>query len=473
MAFSRRNPPKLSVAASIWLACAIGFTLAAAWLGWKLVFGEDYRAQALKDVQRVEFDIVYEGGNARPQNLQGETLTLETALAMSEAAKVVTPDNAAPPPPEDEPQTPEEPTENPVKAPVEAPAETPAETSADTPAEKPVVAPAEPGELPAEDEPPAPEDAVPADAVPAPIDPAAIPVDQTPDTAPDTADTIAANPATAPKPAPEPQGPQLAPVEELAEDGSILPLIAEDGTKPWRYFAKKDYAKSTKRPRIAVVIGGLGLSTTITESAIALPQEVTLSFSPYGRTATTAFAEQARLAGHEIMLDLPMETERYPAIDPGPYGIRKDRSASENHDRMLAVMSKARGYVGLLATERDVVTLDRNLTAPLIDGFAERGLLFISGYSQQPEGMFRLVRPAGVPILFTDVAIERLITETHIRNQLATAEDIARARGKALLVATPYPLVIELLGDWTRGLAAKGFTLVPVSALGEEAIKQQ
>jgi len=136
-------------------------------------------------------------------------------------------------------------------------------------------------------------------------------------------------------------------------------------------------------------------------------------------------------------------------------------------------MSKARGYVGLLATERDVVTLDRNLTAPLIDGFAERGLLFVSGYSQQPEGMFRLVRPAGVPILFTDVAIERLITESHIRNQLATAEDIARARGKALLVATPYPLVMELLGDWTRELAAKGFTLVPVSALGEEAMKQQ
>lgn len=469
MAFSRRNPPKLSIAASIWLACAIGFTLAAAWLGWKLVFGQDYIAQALKDVQRVEFDVVYEGGNARPQNLQGETLTLETALAMSEAAKVVTPDNAAPPPPEAEPQTPAEtPTESPAETPVEAPAEVSAEMPVDAPVDTP---PAEPGEQPAEGETP------PTGAAPAPIDPTAIPVDQTPDTAPATAtdatDEPAAEPEARPEAEPEPQGPQLAPVEELTGDGSILPVIAGDGAQAWRYFAKKDYAKSGKRPRIAVVIGGLGLSTSITESAIALPQEVTLSFSPYGRTATAAFAEQARLAGHEIMLDLPMETERYPAIDPGPYGIRKDSSASENHDRMMAVMGKARGYVGLLATERDVVTLDRNLTAPLIDGFAERGLLFISGYNQQPEGMFRLVRPAGVPILFTDVAIERLITETHIRNQLATAEDIARARGKALLVASPYPLVMELLGDWTRELAAKGFTLVPVSALGEEAMQQE
>jgi uncharacterized protein len=464
MALSRGNPPKLSIAASIWLACAIGFTLAAAWLGWKLVFGEDYRAQALKDVQRVEFDVVYEGGSARPQNLVGETLSLETALAMSEAAQTVTPDGEpTPPAPQEQPEPAQEPaaTETPA---VDTPAETsePAEPAQPNPAESP-----EPAQQP--------EPAEPA------VDPTAIPVDQTPDipTEPQQSAATTTEPTTETPPAveapaePEPQGPQLAPVEELAEDGAILPAIAEDGTKPWRYFAKKDYAKSGKRPRIAVVIGGLGLSSSITESAIALPQEVTLSFSPYGRTATAAFAEQARIAGHEIMLDLPMETERYPAIDPGPYGIRKDSSASENHDHLMAVMSKARGYVGLLATERDVVTLDRNLTAPLIDGFAERGLLFVSGYSQQPEGMFRLVRPAGVPILFTDVAIERLITESHIRNQLATAEDIARARGKALLVATPYPLVMELLGDWTRELAAKGFTLVPVSALGEEAMKQQ
>src|SRR3546814_2917386 len=58
-----------------------------------------------------------------------------------------------------------------------------------------------------------------------------------------------------------------------------------------------------KRPRIAVVLTGLGLSDSATAAAIEeLPSAVTLSFSPYARDLERWIA-LARARGHEVMLD--------------------------------------------------------------------------------------------------------------------------------------------------------------------------
>lgn len=420
----RSSITRLGVASTVWLAVAVALGIAALVLAWKLVFGADYRAQALTDVQRIEFDLRYNDGNAIPQNLEGETLSRETAKAMSAATATMPQEPVAEPAEQpdktEEPAAPEAPTTE--QSPAE---ETPAEGSVDPPAKEPAEEPQQPS---AENQ-----------------EPEAAEAPTTPDT-------------------PVPDAPTLAPVEKLTDAG-IIPAIAVDGRKPWQYFAKRDFAKNSDTPRIAVVIRGLGLAQAPTETAIALPAEVTLSFSPYGREAAQALADSARRSGHELMLDLPMQTERYPAVDPGPYGLRTDLSPAENNQRLMTALTKLRGYVGLLAPARDMLSLDRAHTAPLIDGFAGQGLLFVSGYSQQPEGMFRLTRQAGVPILFTDITLDDRVNESYIRNQLARAEDTAHNQGHALVVGHAYPITLELLENWTRELAAKGFTLVPVTAL--------
>lgn len=430
MAAPRSPLRKLGLASTIWMACAIALLLASAMLLWKLVFGADYREQALADVQRIEFDIAYQGGNAIPQNLTGETLTLETALAMADAA-------SAPPP----------------ALPDEIPVE-------EVTPEEMVVKQDLPSPLPEND-------TQPADQPDNPEAPENPPLPQMIDTPEPPAQPDAPAEEAMPEEAlpDEDNTPKLAPTEQMTDKG-IIPAIAEDGTMPWQAFAKEAPATGD-RPRIAVIVSGLGLAQLSTQSAIALPDTITLAFSPYGREATARMAEEARADGHEIMLDLPMQTDLYPAVDPGPYGIRADLGASVNHERLLTVLSKARGYVGLLGPSRDAISLDRNLTAPLVDGIAGQGLLFVSGYSEEPEGMFRVARQAAIPVLYTDVELDNRISEGYIRTQLARAEDIARSRGHALVVGHAYPITLELLEIWIRELESKGFVLVPVSALGE------
>src|SRR5690606_17848248 len=101
-------------------------------------------------------------------------------------------------------------------------------------------------------------------------------------------------------------------LQETARYGP-LPRIAANGTMPFRAYANPAPPLDRSTPRIAVVIGGMGLSTTGTESAIrTLPEEITLAFAPYGRDLGRLTA-LARQSGHEILLQVPMEPFDYPS----------------------------------------------------------------------------------------------------------------------------------------------------------------
>ena len=105
----------------------------------------------------------------------------------------------------------------------------------------------------------------------------------------------------------------------LAEENEkgVLPMIAPDGRQPWIEYARS-FSTDQDRPRVAVIVGRLGLSQELTEAAIeALPGEVTLSFAIYADDLVP-WLVRAREEGHEVMIDLPMEPVDYPRSDPGP-----------------------------------------------------------------------------------------------------------------------------------------------------------
>jgi hypothetical protein len=71
---------------------------------------------------------------------------------------------------------------------------------------------------------------------------------------------------------------------EMTAHGSV-PKIAADGTRPADAFARpvQPIPGKPDAPRIALIVGGLGVSASATADAIAkLPGPVTLGFVPYG-----------------------------------------------------------------------------------------------------------------------------------------------------------------------------------------------
>ena len=129
----------------------------------------------------------------------------------------------------------------------------------------------------------------------------------------------------------------------------MVPVIAS-GLKPSQVYAAGNdalLAKAATMPAIAIVVSGLGIGAAKTTDAIMkLPPAVTLAFTPYGADPTK-LVERARGLGHEILLQIPLEPFDYPDNDPGPQTLLTTLSVEQNQDRLLWLLSRFQGYVGL------------------------------------------------------------------------------------------------------------------------------
>lgn len=286
-------------------------------------------------------------------------------------------------------------------------------------------------------------------------------------------------PATAPKletqpalPAPPPIQPAdvgkplAAPEKALLTAGKYgpLPVIGTDGRQAWQVYAHPFNAPAG-RPRIAIVINNLGLSSTTTAQAIEkLPENVTLGFSPYGTTLDT-WADKARKASHESLVMIPMEPLSYPQDDPGPKALLTSETAEENIDRLRWALSRFTGYVGIVNNMGSKFTASEKDMAPVIAEVARRGIMVLDASDSRFTVAAKLARNAGVPRAVNNRFIDNDLTAEQIDQRLGELEALAKGYGVAVGIGYAYPLTIERVQEWAKGLAARGFDLVPLTAV--------
>ncbi len=285
-----------------------------------------------------------------------------------------------------------------------------------------------------------------------------------PEPEPEATET-AATPPPAP-PSPPPAAPQAEPVEPTAEQTAALPPAPSlEGMPMWRRNSQPFDARD-ERPRIAVVLTGLGLSSAATEAAIKqLPPAVTLSFTPYSRKLNQWVA-LARVNGHEVMLDLPMEPTSYPNDDPGPQALLTALSSRQNLERLRWTLDRTTGYVGVATIMGSRFTASENHLEPILTALKDRGLLFLDNRSTDQSIAGQLATRIGVPLAINDRALDRLqASRVAIDARLVQLESIALAGGAAVAMGRPYPVTIERLREWTREVESRGFVLAPISAV--------
>ena len=254
----------------------------------------------------------------------------------------------------------------------------------------------------------------------------------------------------------------------LSERGrhGMLPRMNGENAAPRTAYARPfDAAKAGSRPRIAVVMTGLGIGATATTEAIsALPGEVSLAFAPYG-TDLERQSNAARAGGHEILLQAPMEPYGYPGNDTGPHTLLSSASEAQNLDRLHWLMSRFPGYVGITNFMGAKFTETRPALKPVLDEAARRGLLFVDDGSSERSLVAEVAPTSRLPAARGDVVLDGLDRNADFDKAVARAEALARGNGQAIVFAPALPAMVERVNRWARGLEAKGFALAPVSAL--------
>jgi polysaccharide deacetylase 2 family uncharacterized protein YibQ len=253
------------------------------------------------------------------------------------------------------------------------------------------------------------------------------------------------------------------PVTALLEDGNYgpLPRIAADGTRPLDAYARLAGA-AAGTARVAIVIGGLGIDADGSNRAIALPGPVTLALAPYGTDLKATMAD-ARAAGHELLLQVPLEPFNYPRTDPGPHTLTVDATADENMDRLHWLMSRFTNYVGVVNYMGARFTGEAAALEPVLAELGGRGLLYLDDGSSARS---RAVELAGAaPVLRADVVLDADLTPAAIDQRLDQLRAIARQRGYAIAAGSAFAATVDRVAEFTRTAADRGVTVVPLSSL--------
>ncbi len=252
---------------------------------------------------------------------------------------------------------------------------------------------------------------------------------------------------------------------EVSRHGAI-PRMGNDGTRPLDLYASAGaVAADRKMPRIAIVVGGLGIGGGTTAEAIGkLPESITLAFAPYGGELSR-WAARARGSGHEIMLQLPMEPFDYPDNDPGPQTLLSNLSPEQNIDRLHWMLSRMQGYVGVTNYMGARFTSNETMLGAVLRDVGKRGLLYLDDGSSPRSVATKSADAAKAPFVKADLVVDAAPNWADIDAALARLETIAAERGVAIGTASAVPLSIERIARWAKAAKERGIRIVPLSAI--------
>ena len=241
-----------------------------------------------------------------------------------------------------------------------------------------------------------------------------------------------------------------------------LPRVADDGRKPMTAYAAP---AATGKFRIAIVVSGLGLSAKATGAALTgLPPAVSLAFAPYA-SDVQRWVSQARQQGHEALLEVPMEPFDFPDSDPGPHTLRSGVERDAKSERLSWILSRVTGYAGVTNLLGQRFMADSDALSPTMTQLARRGLYFYDNGAVTQSAAPDVAERLSAPFIKANETLDGIQTALEIDKHLSDLENTARAHGSAVGSAFLYPISLERIALWSKGLEKRGFVLVPLSAI--------
>jgi polysaccharide deacetylase 2 family uncharacterized protein YibQ len=259
-----------------------------------------------------------------------------------------------------------------------------------------------------------------------------------------------------------------APAKGLVESSPLgqLPRVGGNGGKPSQVYARPASLNviHSDSPKIAIVLGGMGLNTRLTAKAITeLPADISLAFAPYGDNLQKQ-VDRARKEGHEVFLQVPLEPVGFPASNPGPRTLLTDAGSGENLESLYWHMSRFAGYVGLVNYMGGRFLSSPEALTPLMRETRKRGLLFVEDGSLPLTATLTVAKSSSAEFRKAHTVIDSDPSPKAIIAALQLLEQEAQTSGIAIGSGSGLEITIETLRDWASDAADRGIIIIPVSA---------
>ncbi|MBT5571087.1 MAG: divergent polysaccharide deacetylase family protein [Alphaproteobacteria bacterium] len=224
-----------------------------------------------------------------------------------------------------------------------------------------------------------------------------------------------------------------------------------------------ELAAVTSQPMIAIVIDDMGLDRNRSHQTVGLKGPLTLAYLAYAGDLATQ-TKAARSAGHELLVHVPMEPGSS-TTDPGPHALLTSLTPAELARRIDWNLAQFTGYVGINNHMGSKATSDRAAMRAVMAKLEARGLLFLDSRTSGETVAHEEATKAGIPALRRDVFIDHDPSPIAVRAALLDVETVARRQGYAIAIGHPKDATINALSEWLPDVVARGFAIVPVSAI--------
>jgi len=258
----------------------------------------------------------------------------------------------------------------------------------------------------------------------------------------------------------------LAELTEGTQNGPI-PRISPNGLTPFNSYSRPSISpqSASGKSLVAIVVTGMGINEGATMEAISsLPDNITLAFSPYGRSLQSSTAA-ARAGGHEYLLEIPMEPFDYPDSDPGPHTLLTGFTARVNLDRLFWLMAQTGGYMGMVNNLGARFTSSASDMAPFMEELGSRGIAYLDDGTSNRSLSRQLATANQVPFARASVRLDQNPSRAAILTQLQILVEKARQNGQAIGIISALPVSINTIVSWSAQLDDQAIELVPASAL--------
>lgn len=238
--------------------------------------------------------------------------------------------------------------------------------------------------------------------------------------------------------------------------------IVQPVTPTWKENAAP-FKVSPGKNKIVIIIDDMGMDRKRTKEAMALPAPVTFAWLPYA-THIQPLVDESKVAGHEAIVHVPMEPERA-SIDPGPTVLKIGMNADELKVMLDKNLSAFTGYVGFNNHMGSKMTQDAQAMQVVMAEAARRGILFVDSRTAPDSVADQTAAALGVAHAARDVFLDHYEDIASVRAALQKMEVVAHKQGYAIGIGHPKDNTLAALREWIPTLAARGFEMVPVSAI--------
>ncbi len=217
-------------------------------------------------------------------------------------------------------------------------------------------------------------------------------------------------------------------------------------------------------PRAAIIMDDLGQNFSAARDLVAIDLSVTFAVMPETPYAADT-AKLAHAAGREVLIHLPMEPLRYPAIHPGTNALLVELSSDELRQRVRSYIPKVPYAVGGNNHMGSRFTMDAEKLAPVLEEMKAHGLFFVDSVTSGSSVAFEEAQRLGLDAGKRDLFLDNVQDVTAIRQELLRLIALAKRRGAAVGICHPYPQTLEALRLERKTFAREGVVVVPVSRL--------